>query len=64
MYHEAMIELFKQIPTTKSKLLSQYTKHKLLLTEIGGSCYEKIIIKKLTQILKHKLSKKGTRERS
>ena len=27
MCHEAMIELFKQIPTMKSKPLSQYKKH-------------------------------------
>ena len=31
----------------------------MILTEIGGSCYKKIIIKKITQILKHKLSKKA-----
>ena len=36
MYNEDMIELFKQIPTTKSKPLSQDRKHQLLLTDIGG----------------------------
>ena len=35
MYHDAMVELFKQIPTMKSKPLSQYKTHKLLLTYIA-----------------------------
>ena len=37
MYHESMIELFKQIPTMKSKPLSQDQNHQLLLTNIGGA---------------------------
>ena len=36
MYHEDIIELFKQIPTIKSKPLSQDKNLQLLLTDIGG----------------------------
>ena len=41
MYHEDMIDLFKQIPTMKSKPLSQDKNHQLILTYIGGSWYTK-----------------------
>ena len=36
MYHEAIIKLFKQIPTIKSKPLSQ-KKNQLILADIGGA---------------------------
>ena len=39
MYHDAMIELFKHIPTMKSKPLSQDKMHQFLLKYIGGSWY-------------------------
>ena len=41
IYHNAVIELFKQIPTKKSKPLSQDKKHQFLLTNIGVSWYTK-----------------------
>ena len=36
MYHEAMENLFKQIPTMKSKPLSYDKTHQKILTGIGG----------------------------
>ena len=47
MYHDAMIELFKQITTMKFKPLSQDKNHQFLLTDIGGSWYMKKMSKKL-----------------
>ena len=41
MYHDAMIELFKQIPSIKSRAHSQDKKHQLLIIYIGGSWYAK-----------------------
>ena len=41
MYHDAMIELFKQIPDMKSRLLSQDKNLYLLLPFIGSSWYKK-----------------------
>ena len=45
IYHEAMIELFKQIPTMKSRPLSQYKKHQFLLTDVGSSWYMKKLVR-------------------
>ena len=39
MNNESMKELFKQIPTMKSKPLSHNEKHQMLLTYIGGEWY-------------------------
>ena len=39
MAHEAMKNMFKQIPTMKSKPLSHNKDHQLLLTYIGCACY-------------------------
>ena len=39
MYKKDMKKLFKQIPTMKSKQLSQNKKHQKILTEIGGGWY-------------------------
>ena len=39
IYHEDMKNLFKQIPTIKSKPLSHNKKHQKLLTDIGGRLY-------------------------
>ena len=47
LYHDAMIDLFKQIPTMKLKLLLQYKYHQFLLTYISGSYSTEKIIKKL-----------------
>ena len=38
MSNKSMKKLFKQIPTMKSKPLSQDKKHQRLLTETGGGC--------------------------
>ena len=59
MYHEDMIYLFKQMPTMKSKPLSQDKNHQLILTDIGGLWYMKKMSKNLTPLLKQKLSKKS-----
>ena len=47
MYYDAIIELFKEISTMKSKLISQDKKDQLLLTDIGGSWYIKKLRNKL-----------------
>ena len=39
MAHEAMKNMFKQIPTMKSKPLSHNKKDKFPLTDIGCACY-------------------------
>ena len=41
IYHDAMVEFFKQIPTMKSKPLSQDKNHQFLLTYIGSLYYMK-----------------------
>ena len=46
MYHEAMVDLFKQIPTMISKPLTKDKKIQLILTDIGGARYMKKMIKK------------------
>ena len=38
-YINSMKEMFKQIPTTMTKPLSQRQKFQKLMTEIGGGCY-------------------------
>ena len=59
MYNEDMIELFKKIPTTKSKPLSQDRKHQLLLTDIGGVWNMKKISNNLPPLKKQNISKKS-----
>ena len=39
MAHEATKNLFKQIPTMKSKPLSHDKKYQFQLTDIGCACY-------------------------
>ena len=53
---------FKQIPTMKSKPLSQDKKYQKLLTEICGGCCMKKMTKGLTPLMKQKLSKNHKRK--
>ena len=46
MYHDSMIELFKKMTNIKYKPLSQDKNPRLLLTDIDGLWYMKIISKK------------------
>ena len=51
--------MFKQIPTIKSKPLSQDKKHQKLLTKIDGGWYMEKITKGIPPLRKQKLSKKS-----
>ena len=56
-YNTYMKNVFKTIPTMITKILSQKQKVKKLMTEIGGACYRKKIIKRLAPLNIPKISK-------
>ena len=54
-----MKKFFKQIPNNKSKPLSQYEKHQVLLADIGGEWYMKQMGNNLPPLRKQNISKKS-----
>ena len=62
MYNKAMENLFKKIPTMRSKPLSHNKKHKKLLTYIGGGWYMEKNNKGIPPLRKQKLSKKAQKK--
>ena len=59
MYNKTMKDVFKKIPKTMNKTLSQKQKVQKLMTEIGGGWYMEIIAKGLPPLRRPKLSKKA-----
>ena len=47
IYHDAIIELFKQVSTMKYKPISQDKNHQLVLSDIDGTWYMRQISKEL-----------------